>query len=241
MSMKLAYAMRNELLGKPDRESVECASLPFERVVGLLDTHPLISVVSVSKLDVHRCMIYMLTSYKDSLSFGTRSTCFHCGGSLLIQPREHEEVCHTCGVVQSGNNFDRNHCVGSVSVGENDMVRDAAQHWNAYVCLPVDKLQRVIRFASVEDTHIRRTSFDVRIVSAFVLQFIDERVPVREGKSMHDLPIFIFTRPVKTHTCIRCGEAIFGLSAYRRHRCFEKKERQQWSCVQNKRSRLKVL
>lgn len=115
MSLHHSERFRDEVRTKSlEEDDNECMSfLPFASVEKLIDKHPIISIMGVTKEEVHKCMSHML-SYKLSLKTkkGTvnehsqqvkANHCTQCDKPMLIAYRDGHFTCSQCGIVSSKN------------------------------------------------------------------------------------------------------------------------------------------
>tara|TARA_B100000945_G_scaffold42859_1_gene29095 strand:+ start:992 stop:1867 length:876 start_codon:yes stop_codon:yes gene_type:complete len=125
MSLNDIYRIRDQLnkntIEQQTIPAKETEFIPYSSIKHILDSFPLVSKINTSKLEIHKCLTYMLhkkkilvqkeencdkSDIKQSESDdkkNTRKECLHCKSSkLLLSVSFGDIVCQDCGVVQRG-------------------------------------------------------------------------------------------------------------------------------------------
>jgi len=112
MSLEQSELLRDELFVKSNDREDELEFLPYACVDKLLNTHPIMLNMSVSKHEVHKCMSFMLShkfksideqkSTKSEKDTKPKQTCNECKSTtakIIVSQCDGTFLCNECGVV----------------------------------------------------------------------------------------------------------------------------------------------
>lgn len=254
-----------------ESKTTTCEFMPYTCISSLLDTYELLKKMKVSKAEVHKCITHMITHRKKLVvpkpSAPVRIV-FDCDKGVhkfALDYKQGFEVCTICGTIANKPVFGEQipmcvseedlknlECGTECDIPQWMMAQNSIgtawyeiqlnmeiDHWNKYVNLGADELSRVKEIA----TWMKDRASDLsRIAAAFLFRIIEQQVDFEnlDGKSF---PIISYQPVVALQKCNVCEEEMFSKSDIRRHICYKvkKTQRQQWSLVKNKATKISTI
>lgn len=271
MSLDKTTSIRDNLLSNSEEKTEEFFDfLPFSRIKGLYDTHPLMKAMNLNHMEVHRCLTFILRKYREtkrenvSENHNNKTTihkCIECKSMKVVtDTKQGFRFCGNCGV-----------CLPGIIYGESFIEATQTQHSNTKNELPkwiiakntysdtwsdvqisidADHWNHYANFNSYDLDEIKhfaswvtkRASNEQRIASAFMFKYILKNHDIEELTSEENKEFNItYKEPDYISSCQTCNEKFSTMFQKRHHKCTNKTKRPQISLVKNKKQRIQYI
>lgn len=248
MSLDATSHLRDALYKEDEEEVDELRFLPYTSVEPLLEKHPLMAYMKVSKTEVHKCLTHMLTHRLASHEARTtvkahevRNTCVECKAPIMLDSRNGTWICSSCGIQQRGpvygeqiftalsqadlNRLDHGEC----DVPEWLLAQNAhGENWTRYQLESEVEHWNAYMHLPVDELAAvkqiagwmkRRASNESRVAAAFLFRYMETRIDM-ETLNGTDFPIvYWYHSDTGGEQCPHCKEILPSKYQTSRHVC----------------------
>lgn len=271
MNLQDIKSLRNKVHDTTKCSPEEMEFLPLSHISDLLNHHPLMKVMNVSKMEVHKCLMYMYTHKRRQAScqhknketlVEDQACCKHCSnGKLISCPRDGDYICASCGVVQCKLYSEHTPFFKHDEIRHGDVDNNVPQWMITHNAIG-DVWGNLLLKRDIEHwnayVHLptdrlqliktqatwmeKRASNESRIAASFLFEYMQRKIDIK-SIDRDNFPHFKYEECQPYSKCMDCGEEIYSLCEKNKHTCYHKKkrERKQWSLVKNKKCKIQMM
>lgn len=243
--------------------------MPYSSVAQLIENHPVCKIMKISYTEIHRSLAYIFTKYKKipkktydtTERFNKYAKCTHClQAKVSVDVRQGHYVCGNCGSVHNAKIFGD---MLPVKTTEEDLraldntiecnipkwtfannafgeawweitIGAEIEHWNHYANIPTDDLLFVKRVALMMN---KRASDNSRVAAGYCMQYLYSNYDIDKLDFTQDIIKYDLVQLNKTQKNEKVNMTRDKMVCNFQQR----KSRQQWSLVSNKKQKIKII